>query len=75
MAVEFKLKSKDCFCFGVANSTWFHLLNASKIKEILKNLPLTNDQIKATKKQALACAEVMKDWQPSSFGLVMNQKK
>lgn len=32
-------------------------------------------RLKQQKKQALACAEVMKDWQPSSFGLVMNQKK
>lgn len=67
MTVEFEPKNKECFCFGVANSTWFHLLKTSKIRDILKNAPLTNDPIKATKKQALACADVMKDWQPTEF--------
>lgn len=67
MTVEFIPRSKHCFGFGIANETWFHLLKTSKIREILNNPPLSNDPIRATKKQALACAEAIKNRQPIEF--------
>lgn len=67
MTVEFNPRSKHCLGLGIPNETWFHLLKTSKIREILNNPPLSNDPIRATKKQALACAEAIKNWQPTEF--------
>lgn len=62
MSVELKPKG-NCFCFGVANGTWFTLLEKAGLGTVLPALK-TNDPITATRKQAMQCAELVEKWTP-----------
>lgn len=59
MPVEFVPKSKNSFCFGVSNNTWFNLVNNTHICEIIGE-QYTTDPVEVTAEQAKQFAEILK---------------
>lgn len=63
MSVEIEPVNKGCDCIGVANGTWFTLLNEAGLGTVVagKN---TNDPVNATEEQANECADLLEKWTP-----------
>ncbi len=62
MTVELIPKS-DIFEIGVANGTWFTMVNTSEIKELISEQKF-NDPINVDAETALKCAEALENWNP-----------
>lgn len=61
MTVEFVPNKENSFCFGAPNNHVFELIKKDGAKQILGDLPLTNDPIEASEEQALQLAEYIKN--------------
>ena len=68
MTVEIVPKNKEMYGVEIANGTWFTMVNASDIKNVIGRQQ-TNDPVLATKKQTEQIAEKLKDWEiPKGWG-------
>lgn len=61
MTVEFEPKKEGCFCFGAPNDHVFDLLKKERVKQILGDVPLSNDPMDVTEVQSLALAAYIKE--------------
>ena len=65
MTVELEPKGKESFSMGVANGTWFALVNTSDIKELIGK-QYTNEPVDVDAATAKKMAVAIADWQPAA---------
>ncbi len=63
MTVEFTPKKEGCFCFSVANETFFEMCNTSAIKTFIGEQH-TNDPIDVDGTTADLCGDALDLWTP-----------
>lgn len=70
MTVEFVPNNESCFLMGLSNEVWFVILKETQVGNVLGR-QYTNDEIIATKEQAIQCAEILANWQPPAEWCVL----
>lgn len=63
MTVELNPKCNHCFLIGVANETFFSMVNDSGMSDVIGEQK-TNDPITVTSDQAMKCREKLRAWTP-----------
>lgn len=75
MSVELVPKNEEAGCMGVANGTWFYLLDNTEIGNIV-NPQHTNDEIKASADDAEKCLEAIKKFiPPDGWGMTGKEEE
>jgi hypothetical protein len=64
MTVLVKSKNGRVPELDLPNKWWFQVLKSGVLKDILGDLPLTNDSLDVTEEEAMLCAEAMIHFQP-----------
>ncbi len=62
MSVELEPKG-DAYEIGLANGTWYTMVNTSGIKDLIGEQRFT-DPVHVDAETALKCAEALEDWTP-----------
>ena len=63
MSVELTPNCDDCPCMGVANKTFYDMVNGSGMSEVIGRQQ-TNDPIEVSADEALRCKELLLAWSP-----------
>jgi len=73
MSVELIPNNTDCIQIGLANGTFFTMVNTSTMAELI-GVQHTTDPVEATAEQARACADALRSWSPPDSWMESSSK-